>query len=110
MREHRRSKRRHPDQQVQVFNEALNAEANYRLFVENNLRRALQENELEVYYQPKLSLRNGQLQGLEALLRWSHPERGEVSPGVCSLEKVIPATRFMAEVRRRGFQISERWE
>jgi len=67
-------------QQVQVFNEVLNAEANYRLFVENNLRRALQENELEVYYQPKLSLRNGQLQGLEALLRWSHPERGMIYP------------------------------
>ncbi len=67
-------------QQVQVFNEALNAEANYRLFVENNLRRALMQNELEVYYQPKLSLRTGQLQGLEALLRWSHPERGMIYP------------------------------
>jgi len=67
-------------QQVQVFNEALNAEANYRLFVENNLRRALMQNELEVYYQPKLSLKNGQLQGLEALLRWSHPERGMIYP------------------------------
>ena len=36
--------------------------------------------------------------------------RGEVSPGACSLEKAIPATRFMEDVRRRGFQISERWE
>ncbi|OYT96750.1 MAG: diguanylate cyclase [Pseudomonas sp. PGPPP3] len=67
-------------QQVQVFNEALNAEANYRLFVENNLRRALMQNEREGYYQPKLSLKNGQLQGLEALLRWSHPERGMIYP------------------------------
>ena len=39
--------------QVQLFTEALNEEANYKLFVENNLRRALTQNELEVYYQPK---------------------------------------------------------
>ncbi len=61
--------------QVQVFTEALHAEANYKLFVENNLRRALVQNELEIFYQPKLCLRTGRLQGLEALLRWRHPER-----------------------------------
>ncbi|HSC83884.1 MAG TPA: EAL domain-containing protein, partial [Pseudomonas sp.] len=66
--------------QVQMFTEALNAEANYKLFLENNLRRALTQNELEVYYQPKLCLKSGQLTGLEALLRWNHPERGMISP------------------------------
>ncbi|MWV15352.1 EAL domain-containing protein [Pseudomonas sp. L-22-4S-12] len=66
--------------QVQVFTEALNAEAHYKLFVENNLRRALTQNELEVYYQPKLCLKSGQLIGLEALLRWQHPEKGMISP------------------------------
>lgn len=66
--------------QVQVFTEALNAEANYKLFVENNLRRALTQNELEVFYQPKLSLRTGKLQGMEALLRWRHPEKGMIQP------------------------------
>lgn len=66
--------------QWQVFTEALNAEANYKLFVENNLRRALTQNELEVFYQPKLCLKNGQLLGLEALLRWNHPEKGMISP------------------------------
>ncbi|MBD9482776.1 EAL domain-containing protein [Pseudomonas sp. PDM14] len=66
--------------QVQVFTEALNAEAHYKLFVENNLRRALTQNELEVYYQPKLCLRTGQLTGLEALLRWLHPEKGMINP------------------------------
>lgn len=45
--------------QVQVFTEALNAEASYKLFVENNLRRALTQNELDVFYQPKLCLRSG---------------------------------------------------
>ncbi|MFF7706359.1 EAL domain-containing protein [Pseudomonas sp. NPDC007930] len=66
--------------QVQVFTEALNAEANYKLFVENNLRRALAQNELEVFYQPKLCLRTGRLLGMEALLRWNHPERGMIRP------------------------------
>ncbi|HEX5842257.1 MAG TPA: EAL domain-containing protein [Pseudomonas sp.] len=66
--------------QLQVFTEALNAEAHYKLFVENNLRRALMQNELEVFYQPKLCLKSGQLLGMEALLRWNHPEKGMISP------------------------------
>ncbi|RMS41520.1 Sensory box/GGDEF protein [Pseudomonas ficuserectae] len=66
--------------QVQVFTEALNAEASYKLFVENNLRRALTQNELEVFYQPKLCLLTGRLLGMEALLRWSHPEKGMIRP------------------------------
>ncbi|CAD5107064.1 hypothetical protein PSEWESI4_01335 [Pseudomonas carbonaria] len=66
--------------QAQVFTEALNAEAHYKLFVENNLRRALTQNELEVFYQPKLCLKSGQLRGLEALLRWNHPDKGMIRP------------------------------
>ncbi len=66
--------------QVQVFTEELHAEANYKLFLESNLRRALAQEELEVYYQPKLCLLSGRLQGLEALLRWNHPDRGMIRP------------------------------
>ncbi|WP_425917113.1 putative bifunctional diguanylate cyclase/phosphodiesterase [Pseudomonas sp. GWSMS-1] len=66
--------------QLQVFTDALNAEAHYKLFVESNLRRALMQNELEVFYQPKLCLKSGKLLGLEALLRWHHPEKGMISP------------------------------
>ncbi|AYC35148.1 EAL domain-containing protein [Pseudomonas cavernae] len=66
--------------QTQTFTEALNAEANYKLFVENNLRQALTQNELEVFYQPKLCLRTGQLRGMEALLRWNHPDKGMIAP------------------------------
>jgi diguanylate cyclase (GGDEF)-like protein/PAS domain S-box-containing protein len=66
--------------QVQLFTEALNAEASYKLFVENNLRRALDQGEMKVVYQPKLCLRSGKLLGLEALLRWDHPERGMIRP------------------------------
>src|SRR5690606_24949987 len=66
--------------QLQVFTEILNTEADYKLFVENNLRRALTQNELEVYYQPKLCLRSGRLMGVEALLRWIHPQKGVIAP------------------------------
>ncbi|SFP57362.1 PAS domain S-box-containing protein/diguanylate cyclase (GGDEF) domain-containing protein [Pseudomonas borbori] len=66
--------------QLQVFTDVLNAEADYKLFVENNLRRALTQNELEVFYQPKLCLKTGQLLGMEALLRWHHPEKGMIQP------------------------------
>jgi diguanylate cyclase (GGDEF)-like protein/PAS domain S-box-containing protein len=66
--------------QLQLFTEELNAEAHYKLFVENNLRRALMQNELEVFYQPKLCLKSGQLLGMEALLRWNHPDKGMIGP------------------------------
>lgn len=66
--------------QLQVFTTALNAEADYKLFVENNLRRALTQNELEVFYQPKLCLKTGRVVGMEALLRWRHPEKGMIQP------------------------------
>ncbi len=98
--------------QVQVFTEALHAEANYKLFVENNLRRALIQNELEVFYQPKLCLRSGRLQGLEALLRWNHPEKGMISPDqfISVAEEtglIIPIGKWVArEACRMGVRLS----
>ena len=66
--------------QYQLFTAALNAEAEYKLFVESNLRRALSQDELQVFYQPKLCLKSGRLLGMEALLRWQHPEKGMINP------------------------------
>ena len=45
------------------------------------LRRAIEHNELVLHYQPKLDLRTGRVSGVEALVRWSHPERGLIPPG-----------------------------
>ncbi|MCU1718354.1 putative bifunctional diguanylate cyclase/phosphodiesterase [Pseudomonas sp. 5P_3.1_Bac2] len=66
--------------QLQIYNDALKDEAHYKLFVESNLRRALTQNQLEIFYQPKLCLSNGALVGMEALLRWKHPEQGMIAP------------------------------
>ena len=59
---------------------ALNERAQARLRLDADLRLAVQRGEFELYYQPKLDLRNGQIVGVEALLRWHHPLRGLVSP------------------------------
>ncbi|MCL2160949.1 MAG: EAL domain-containing protein [Betaproteobacteria bacterium] len=50
------------------------------LLLENQLRNAIQRNELELFYQPKIDSRTNTLQGAEALLRWRHPEQGMIPP------------------------------
>jgi diguanylate cyclase (GGDEF)-like protein/PAS domain S-box-containing protein len=67
-------------QGYQFFRTDMNVRAMERLFLEENLRQALSRNELAVHYQPKLNLKTGTIIGVEALLRWTHPERGEISP------------------------------
>jgi diguanylate cyclase (GGDEF)-like protein/PAS domain S-box-containing protein len=64
------------------FSEEMNQHAKEHLRIESELRDALANGELLLYYQPKVSLRSGRIVGAEALLRWRHPVRGLVSPGV----------------------------
>jgi diguanylate cyclase (GGDEF)-like protein len=61
-------------------NDELNSEVERRLFLDNNLRKALDEKQFELYYQPQFDLRNRQVIGMEALIRWQHPEQGMISP------------------------------
>jgi EAL domain-containing protein (putative c-di-GMP-specific phosphodiesterase class I) len=58
----------------------MHTHAVYLLQMENDLRRAIDREELRVYYQPIVALDNGQLAGFEALIRWQHPERGFINP------------------------------
>jgi EAL domain-containing protein (putative c-di-GMP-specific phosphodiesterase class I) len=58
----------------------MNATAFERLVLENNLHRALEQNEFELYYQPQMDIRSGKIIGMEALIRWQHPELGIVTP------------------------------
>jgi diguanylate cyclase (GGDEF)-like protein/PAS domain S-box-containing protein len=64
----------------QFFRPAMTVRAVERQSIEENLRRALERQEFTLHYQPKIRLRTGEITGAEALLRWSHPVRGPVSP------------------------------
>lgn len=64
----------------QVFDTQMHVRATHLLKTETDLRRAIERNEFELYYQPIISLETGELVELEALIRWNHPERGLVPP------------------------------
>ncbi|WP_440962596.1 EAL domain-containing protein [Massilia sp. GER05] len=69
------------DERYAFYRPELNDGVYERYRFENALRRALERDELIVYYQPQASLATGQLIGFEALLRWQHPELGLIPPG-----------------------------
>jgi diguanylate cyclase (GGDEF)-like protein len=62
------------------FAEEMNQRLSTRIVLEGALRRALEQGELQVHYQPKVSLLSGEIVGAEALLRWPHPDQGMISP------------------------------
>ncbi len=66
--------------QYQLFNEKMRSRLTARIRMEQDLKLALQENQFEVYYQPKIDIASRKVTGAEALVRWKHPTRGFVSP------------------------------
>lgn len=64
----------------QFYTEGMNEQAATRVSLEAAMRRGLENDEFQVYYQPKYGLAEGRIVGMEALVRWRHPERGMVSP------------------------------
>jgi diguanylate cyclase (GGDEF)-like protein len=67
-------------QGYQFFKLAMNVRAVERQSIEESLRRALERHEIALHYQPKINLKTGAITGAEALIRWTHPTRGPVSP------------------------------
>ena len=65
----------------EIFEATMHARAIKMLEMETDLWRALERNELRLHYQPIIELENGAISGMEALVRWEHPQRGLVSPG-----------------------------
>lgn len=63
-----------------VFDQVLRDKAQKRLYIENQLRDVIARDELTLYYQPIVSLETGEYLGVEALLRWFHPESGMIPP------------------------------
>ncbi len=66
---------------VQTFAPSMKAEDLEQLALGNGLRRALERKEFVVHYQPQIDIENGEIVGMEALVRWQHPEYGLVHPG-----------------------------
>ena len=64
----------------QYYRPSLNSQSLEELSLEVQLRSAAERDELELVYQPKVDLRDGSISGLEALMRWNHPELGQVPP------------------------------
>ncbi|WP_421862033.1 putative bifunctional diguanylate cyclase/phosphodiesterase [Motiliproteus sp.] len=86
--------------------EALEAD----LFLERELQRALQNDEFELYYQPQVDLQLGCVSGLEALLRWKHPQRGLIAPDtfISVAERsglIIPLGQLVLRKACRSYQI-----
>ncbi len=65
----------------QFYTPAMNEESQERVRIESALRNALERNEFVLHYQPQVDLKTGQIVGMEALIRWKHPEMGMVPPG-----------------------------
>jgi len=66
----------------QIYNETMDTEARQRAAIISALRKAIERNEFRLVYQPRMSLADGSITGVEALLRWKSAELGELSPAV----------------------------
>jgi len=88
--------------QYRVFTSAVNARVTKRLSLEMELRRAFESSQLEVYYQPQYDARSLRLAGAEALLRWFHPQRGQISTG--DFIAVAEETGLIGEIGRWTLQ------
>lgn len=102
----------------EFFEATMNQTAFERLVLEGELREAVRDDQLVVYYQPKISIKDGSIAGVEALVRWNHPTAGLLSPGTfiqaaeeCGLIGDIGnwvlqhACREIAGLRQRGLDI-----
>ncbi|TGL90488.1 EAL domain-containing protein [Leptospira congkakensis] len=87
---------------VSVFNQAMQEKIHFQLEIQNDLKKALTQNEIFVYYQPILDIKENRIGHWEALVRWRHPQRGMVSPGefIPLAEDsglIVPITKFVLE-------------
>ncbi|MDG4828396.1 EAL domain-containing protein [Solwaraspora sp. WMMD1047] len=96
---------------IQLFNPALESRSMHRLGLAGDLRNALDNGELEVYFQPKVTLGERRLVGVECLARWEHPAHGAVAPEdfVAVAEHTGQLSRLTEAVLREGLRRSRDW-
>lgn len=83
--------------QFQYFSEELNRVTHERIELDAALRQAIARHQLTVHYQPQLNLNTGKIESCEALLRWTHPEQGPISPA-----KFIPIAEESGQIIEIG--------
>lgn len=81
----------------QFFCEDMNSQAMRKLTLERDLHRALEQNEFHLHYQPQIDIRNHTIIGVEALIRWEHPENGNIPPS-----EFIPASESSGLIEAIG--------
>lgn len=96
----------------EMFDRAMHTQSSRRLQLETDLRRAVEREEFEVYYQAIVDLQDEQIHGFEALVRWRHPEKGQVPPDefIAIAEEtglVLPIDKF---VLREACRQTKHWQ
>ena len=91
------------DEPYMFFDKSVDNQLSRHYRLEPQLRRGLRQNEFVNYYQPKIDLATGNIAGVEALIRWIHPERGLVSP-----MDFVPALELTGLIAEAGGQVIQR--
>ncbi|WP_057832577.1 putative bifunctional diguanylate cyclase/phosphodiesterase [Colwellia sp. TT2012] len=94
-----------------AFEEGMQAQGRHLLIMEKQLRAALEHDEFILYYQPQLNLLTNKLEGVEALVRWQHPEKGLLAPSefLSEIEALNMHNEFDNYILAKACQASERW-
>lgn len=106
--------KREPDNSFKRFNKEMELQVRGNFMLDKQLRQALPKDELELYYQPRIDLKTGEIVGAEALIRWNHPEKGLLSPGEFmpmaeESNLIIPLGYWILERACQDWQALQEW-